>query len=144
MHDRSPWPRRLIMPVAILAVAAGVSWWSSRVASQEQTEVHAFVTAVCDDVRAGRNPSARLAATDGLIRDRLAARLRALLGNINEPSQRLTVEVIAGDTPKAGARAGAATHTVILNLNGTEVLGLRVAHRGSGADIAIIGFWLPE
>ncbi len=144
MHDRSPWPRRLIMPVAILAVAAGVSWWSSRVASQEQAEVHAFVTAVCDDVRAGRNPSARLAATDELIRGTLATRLRELLGNVNEPLQRLTVEVAGGDALEAGAWAGAATHTAVLSLDGTEVLGLRVVHRGSGADIAIIGFWLPQ
>jgi len=130
------------MPVLILAVAAGVSWWSSGIARQERSEVHAFVTAVCDDVRNGRNPSARLAATDGLIRNTLAAQLQALLGNTDEPPQRLTIDVIAGDTPAAGVRAGTATHTVILILDGTEVLGLRVVHRGSGADIAIIGFWL--
>lgn len=132
------------MPVLILAVAAGVSWWSAHIARQEQAEVHAFVTAVCDDVRNGHHPSARLAATTGLIRNTLAPRLQALLSNTDEPPRRLTIDVIAGDRPKAGERAGAATHTVILNLDGTEVLGLRVVHRGSGADIAIIGFWFTE
>ena len=132
------------MPVAILAVAAGVAWWSARVADQEQAEVHAFVTAICDDVRAGRNPSARLAVTDLLVRNTLATRLREILGNANEQSQRLTIEVAAGDTREAGVWAGAATHTTVLSLDGTEVLGLRVVHRGSTADIAIIGFWLPE
>ena len=141
MHDRSPWRRRLIMPVTILAVAAGVMWWSARVASQEHAEVLAFVTAVCDDARDGR--TTRLAATDGLVRNTVATRLRETLGDVNRPPQRLTVEVAAGDTPGAGAWAGAATHTAVLSLDGTEVLGLRVVHRGSGADIAIIGFWLP-
>ena len=133
-----------MMPLTILAVAAGVSWWSSRVARQEQAEVHAFVTAVCDDVREGRNPSARLAATDGLIRNTLTARLRSVLGNSNESSQRLTVKVVAGDTPEAGTRTGGATHTVILSLDGTEALGLRVVHGSGAANIAIIGFWVPE
>ena len=127
-----------MMPVAILAVAAGVAWWSSRVATQEQAEVHAFVTAICDDVRDGRNPSAWLAATDRLVRNTVLTRLREILGKVDRPSQRLTVEVAAG------AWTGAATHTAVLSLDGTEVLGLRVVHRGSGADIAIIGFWLPE
>ncbi len=132
------------MPVAILAVAAGVAWWSSRVASQEQADVHAFVTAICDDVRDGRNLSARLAATDGLVRNTVATRLQELLGNVKKPPQRLTVEVAAGDTPEAGTRPGTATHTAVLSLDGTEALGLRVVHRGSGADIAIIGFWLLQ
>ncbi len=132
------------MPVVILAVAAGVSWWSSGIAGQEQAEVHWFVTAICDDVRDGRNPSARLAATDKLVRNTLATRLREILGNAKDQSQRLTVEVAAGDTPEAGAWAGAATHTAVLSLDETEVLGLRVVHRGSTADIAIIGFWLPQ
>ena len=133
-----------MMLVAILAVAAGVAWWSSRVATHEQAEVHAFVTAICDDVRNGRHPSAWLAGTEGLVRNTVLTRLREILGNVDRPSQRLTVEVAAGDTPEAGAWTGAATHTAVLSLNGTEVLGLRVVHRGSGADIAIIGFWLPE
>ena len=132
------------MPVAILTVAAGVAWWSARIARQEQAEVHAFVTAICDDVRAGRNPSARLAATNTLVRNALAMRLWETLGNANERSQRLTVEVAVGDTPEAGASAGATTHTAVLSLDGTEVLGLRVVHRGSSANIAIIGFWLPQ
>ena len=131
------------MPLTILAVAAGVSLWSSRLARQERSEVHAFVTAVCEDVREGRNPSARLAATDALIRNTLAARLRAVLGNNDEPPQRLTVEVVVGDTPDSGAQSGGATHTVILKLDRTKVLGLRVVHRGSGNNIAIIGFWAP-
>ena len=67
-----------------------------------------------------------------------------ILDNAGKPSRRLTVEVAAGDTPEAGAWAGAATHTAVLSLDGTEVLGLRVVHHGSGADIAIIGFWLPQ
>ncbi len=132
------------MPMAILAVAAGVSWWSSRNAGQEQAEVRSFVIAICDDVRYGRNPSARLAATDKMVRNTLATRLREILGNANQQSQRLTVEVAAGDTPEAGVWAGAATHTSVLSLDGTEVLGLRVVHRGRTADIAIIGFWLPQ
>ena len=132
------------MPVAILAVAAGVGWWSARIADQEQAEVHAFVTTICDDARDGRNPSARLAATDVMVRNTVAAHLREILGDGNRPSQRLAVEVAVGDTPEAGASAGAATHTAVVSLDGTKVLGLRVVHRGSGADIAIIGFWLPQ
>ena len=96
-----------------------------------------------DPAADGRNPSARLTATDGLVRDIVATRLREVLDNVSEPSQRLTVEIAVGDTPEAGAWAGAATHTAVLSLDGTEVLGLRVVHRGSRDDIAIIGFWLP-
>ncbi len=132
-----------MMPVAILTVAAGVAWWSARIDGQEQAEVHAFVTAICDDVRDGRNPSAPLAATHELVRNTVATRLREILGDVDRPPQRLTVEVAVGDAPGSGA-AGAATHTAVLSLDGTEVLGLRVVHRGSSADIAIIGFWLPR
>ena len=132
------------MPLVILAVAAGVSWWSSRSATQEQDAVHAFVTALCSDVRNGRNPSTRLGATDELVRNTVVTGLRQTLGDADKASPRLTVEVAAGDTPEAGAWAGAATHTAILSLDGTEVMGLRVIHHGNSADIAIIGFWLPQ
>ena len=133
-----------MMPVAILTVAAGVAWWSARIDGQEQAEVHAFVTAICNDVRDGRTPSAPLAATHELVRNTVATRLREILVDVDRPSQRLTVEVAVGDTPEAGASAGATTHTAVLSLDGTEVLGLRVVHRGSSANIAIIGFWLPQ
>jgi len=138
MHDRSPWPRRLIAPLAILVIAAGLSWWSSRAATRERGEVHAFVTAVCTDTRQGTDPSARLAATGELLRNTLVTRLRQTLG---DSSQRLTVEVADGDTPGSGAMAGVATHTARLNLDGAEVLGLRLVHPGNRANIAIIGFW---
>ncbi len=131
------------MPLAILTVAGGLGWWSTHVAARQQREVHDLVAAICDDVFDGRDPNARLAATDQLVRGRLAARLREVVDRVDGAPQRVSIEVAEGDTFTAPAPAGRATHTATLRADGTVVLGLRILHQGEPAEIAIIGFWAP-
>ncbi len=129
------------MPLAILVVAGGLGWWSTHAAERRQREVHDLVAAICDDVFNGRDPAARLAATDQLLRVRLAARLQEVVDRADGAPQRVSIEVVEGDTFEAPTTDGRATHTVTLRADGTVVLGLRILHRGESADIAIIGFW---
>ncbi len=129
------------MPLAILVVAGGLGWWSTHVAARQQREVHDLVAAICDDVFNGRDPAARLAATDQLLRARLAARLQEVVDRADGAPQRVSIEVTEGDTDAGPATVGRATHIATLRADGTVVLGLRILHRGESADIAIIGFW---
>ncbi len=131
------------MPLAILVVAGGLGWWSTHVAARQQREVHDLVAAICDDVFNGRDPTARLAATDRLVRQRLASRLQEVVDQADGAPQRVSIEVTEGDTFKAPTTVGPATHTATLRADGMVVLSLRIQHPGNGAEIAIIGFWTP-
>ena len=144
MQRDSPWPRRLILPLVILAVAGGLGLWSSHVHTRQQQEVQAVVASICNDVLAGRDPASRLTATDPLVRGRLVERLREVLGGTGGTPPRLAIEVSAGDTTQAGdAVQGHATHTAVLRVDGAAAMGLRIRHPGGGAGVAIIGFWTP-
>lgn len=127
------------MPLAILAVAAVLLWQGSAIRSDQHDAVRGFVAAVCGDILQGRDPSLRLAATDPLVRGALVQRLEDAL----DPDSELSIEVSAGDTPEAGAFTGSATHVALLKLDGTPVVGLRVAYGADGGDVVIIGFWQP-
>ncbi len=131
------------MPLAILVVAGGLGWWSTHVAARQHREVHDLVAAICDDAFNGRDPAARLAATDRLVRGRLATRLREVVDRAGGAPQRVSIEVAEADTDAAPATVGRATHIATLRADGTVVLGLRILHQGEPAEIAIIGFWTP-
>ena len=131
------------MPLAILAVAGALGWWSTHAATRRQREVHDLVAAICDDAFNGRDPSARLAGTDQLVRGRLVTRLREVVGRAHGRPPRVSIEVVEGDTFMAPTTGGRATHTATLRADGTVVLGLRIRHEGTWAEIVIIGFWTP-
>lgn len=125
--------RRLAMPVVIVLVAAALWLWDSARQPARDREVEQLVADVCREVRAGREPAG---AIDPLIADPLIARLEEAL---SAPGA-LTVSVTPGDTDHAGTRAEAATHTAVIRVDGTEVLGLRVLDRRTGT-ILIIGYF---
>ncbi len=131
------------MPLAILVVAGGLGWWSTHVAARQHREVHDLVAAICDDAFNGRDPAARLAATDQLVRARLAARLQEIVDRADGAPRRVSIKVTEGDTFTAPETVGRATHTATLRADGTVVLSLRLLHQGEPAEIAIIGFWTP-
>ena len=131
------------MPLAILVVAGGLGWWSTHAAERRQREVHDLVAAICDDAVNGRDPAARLTATDTVVRGRLVTRLREVVERAGGAPQRFSIEVAEGDTDMAPTTVHSATHTAMLHADGTVVLGLRLRHQGEAAEIAIIGFWTP-
>ena len=131
------------MPLAILAIAGALGWWSTHAAARRQREVHDLVAAICDDTFNGRDPAARLRATEQLVRRRLAARLREVVDGADGAPRRLAIDVVEGDAFMAPATAPRATHTATLRADGAVVLGLRILHEGDAAEIAIIGFWTP-
>ena len=131
------------MPLAILVVAGGLGWWSTHAAERRQREVHDLVDAICDDAFNGRDPAARLTATDQALRGRLATRLREVVDRAGGARQQVSIEIAAGDTDTAPTSVNRATHTATLRTDGTVVLGLRIQHQGDSAEIAIIGFWTP-
>ena len=131
------------MPLVVLLVAAALVVWSSRHKAQQQREVQLFVEGLCADVLAGRDLAPRLEATDTLVSSMLVPRLAEVVRRAGGRTERLRVEVSAGDSPSAGSGAGQATHTAAVFIDGQEGLGLRLVHRSDGRPIAIIGFWIP-
>jgi hypothetical protein len=131
------------MPLVILAVAGGLIVWSTHRRAEQAEDVRQLVVGLCADLAAGRDPAARLQATDTLITGPLLERLRSVTGPARGQAGALAVEVQPGDTPEAGTVGLEATHTALILLDGRQVLGLRVMHPGESADIAIIGFWSP-
>ncbi len=138
MATRATWKRRIILPLFILAIAAVVAVWGSQQRQRRNNEVEAFVTALCGDLAAGRDPALNAG-------DVLAGPLRSRLAEVIRVAARrpLSIEVAAGDTPEAGRVPRAATHTAVLRVDGTAELGLRLLHDGRPGNIAIIGFWTP-
>ena len=131
------------MPLAILVVAGGLGWWNTHDAARRQHEVRNLVAMILDDALNGRDPAARLAATDQLVRGRVVARLREIVDRSDGGPPRVSIEVVEGDTFTAPTTAARATHTATLHVDGTVVLGLRIRHQGTWAEIAIIGFRTP-
>ena len=131
------------MALVILVVAGGLAVWSAHRRSEQAGEVHRLVLALCDDLAAGRDATARLHGTDSWIAGPLLARLQSAADRAGGRAGALAVVVGAGDRPDAGTAGPEATHTAVIRVDGREVLGLRVLHPGAGRDIAIIGFWSP-
>jgi len=144
MADRRVWMRRLVMPLAILVVAGGLSVWNSHRRAEQAEVVQRLVIDLCDDLAAGRDPAPHLQSTDTLIRSRLVSKLRWAVDLAAGRAGALSVVVEPGDTTEAGIVGQEATHTAVIRVDGRDVLGLRVVYRGPHGDIAIIGFWLPR
>ncbi|MHC4217779.1 MAG: hypothetical protein ACYSU7_04905 [Planctomycetota bacterium] len=144
MAERRFWIRRLILPLAIVAVAGGLALLNSHRRAAQADDVHRLVTDLCDDLAAGRDPASHLQATDALITRPLVSRLRSAIDRAGGRPGALVVVAEPGDTPQVGTIGQTATHTAVLSVDGVEVLGLRVVHPGKNGDIAIIGFWTPS
>ena len=144
MADRRVWTRRLFMPLAILAVAGGLSLWGSHRRAEQTEVVQRLVIDLCDDLAAGRDPARRLQSTDALIKKPLMSRLRSAIDLAGGRAGALSVVVEPGDTKEAGTVGREATHTAVIRVDGRDVLGLRVVHHGPNGDLAIIGFWSPR
>jgi hypothetical protein len=144
MAQRRFWIRRLILPLAIVAVAGGIALVTSHRRAAQADDVQRFVTDLCDDLAAGRDPASHLQATDTLITKLLVSSLRSVVDQTGGRAGALAVMAEPGDTPQVGTIGQAATHTALLSVDGVEMLGLRVVHAGKGGDIAIIGFWTPH
>jgi hypothetical protein len=132
-----------MMPLAILVVAGGLALWGSHRRTEQAEEVRRLVLGLCDDLVAGRDPAARLQATDALIAGPLVPRLRSVAELGGGRAGALVVVVEPGDTPDAGTVGPQATHTALIRVDGRDVLGLRLIHPVGNGDIAIIGFWAP-
>ncbi|MHC4989423.1 MAG: hypothetical protein ACYTGC_00440 [Planctomycetota bacterium] len=133
---RSPF-RRWIAPLAILAVAAGLGWWGSREQAQRSEDVQGFVNRLLA-AEAQRPPVTGPGSID-LRTPELTARLEVL----RAARARVETSVRPGDIDGLGD--GRATHTVVLSLDGTPRLGLRLLHHGGSSElsISVIGYWIP-
>ena len=98
------------------------------------------MTDLCAEVADRGDPRARLSGTDSLIAGPVLSHLRTITG---QPGS-LTVIATAGDTAQAGHPPRPASHTAVIQLDGRDVLGLRIVHEGPKEDIIIIGFWTPS
>jgi hypothetical protein len=122
MADRRVWARRIVMPLAILVVAGGLSVWNSHRRAAQAEVVQRLVIDLCDDLAA----------------------LRRAVDLAGGRADALSVVVEPGDTTEAGTVGQEATHTAVIRVDGRDVLGLRVVYPGLNGDIAIIGFWSPR
>ena len=133
--------RRLIMPLVILAVAAGLMVWGSRERGHGLDEVRDLVVRFLDDVAAGRDPSPRLGDTDPLILRRV---IWALEAHATDLARRDAWEVVvrSGDVGEFGD--GSATHHAVIRTGGVDRFGLRLVGPGDGQELLIVGYWVPE
>ncbi len=120
-------------------MAAGLTIRESHRRDRYSGEVQRFVTDLCAEVADGGDPRARLSGTDSLIASPVLSRLRTIT---DQPGS-LTVIATAGDTTQAGHPPQPASHTAVIQLDGRDMLGLRIVHEGPKEDIVIIGFWIP-
>lgn len=131
------------MPLVVLAAAGVITVWATRQKEHERREVHDFVVALSDDLRRGRDPSGHLRGTDQALTPLLISRLQEVTTLSGGVAARLEIETITGDTDAVGQVPAPATHIAMFRVDGVDVLGLRVVHRGGTGDIVIIGFWIP-
>ncbi len=131
------------MPLAVLAAAGVIALWAARQKEHQRREVHDFVVALSDDLRRGRDPAGHLRGTDRALAPLLISRLQEVTTLSGGVPARLEIETITGDTDAAGQVPAPATHIAMFRVDGADVLGLRVVHRGGTGDIVIIGYWIP-
>lgn len=117
--------RRAFFPIAILVVA-GLLTLQSRWEAPRRLEAAELLVR---EVLAG---GAETGATDPM----LAALARSTVGDA-----RFTLEVREGDGGPAADDA--ATHSVMVVVEGTPILGLRVRYDRDPARRAVIGVWRP-
>ncbi len=128
--------RRLIMPLVILAVAAGLAVWGTMQKGHRVDEVRHLVQRLIDDVAAGRDPSPGLGDTDPAILRLVIATLEA------HPPEAVEAVVRTGDVAAFGD--GSATHHAVIRIDGVDRLGLRLVSPGDRQELLIVGYWVPQ
>ena len=134
------WSVRWIVPVIILLVGAGVSWWSARATNAVEQHVRHEVIELIPLVRDNPSIIERMVVDPVLyipVGKSLVAVTTAWSGNKKD----LTVTVTTGDDPTYGD--GSATHVALVGVAGTPVLGLRILCDGAHEPMLIAGVWTP-
>ena len=136
----SPHRRRFVVPLIVLAAAAGVAIWGTQNESRRTQDVRQYVLAICQDV-ANRTEITRLGRLDPIIAEQMVNFLRVALNDLGPTLEGLEIDVRSGDSPEFGN--GSATHTAMIRVKSRDTLGLRIVHQDQGGDLGIIGLWWP-
>lgn len=137
--------RRIVLPLATLAVALVIMLWSrpSNPAPDpaREGEVRALVEALVEDARLGRTPATPIGASEPIISDLVRSHLVELMGAGGDGAMR--VEVVPA-APVEGASAGSsavqdgASHVATI-VRGDRGIELRIVHHGGVDELAIVG-----
>ena len=134
MNQKVQW----VMPVLILVVAAGVSWWSAKQEGATEQHVRSEVIQLIPIVR--NNPSVieRMVVNEALylpVEKSLLAISSIWSGNRSD----LHVTVTVGDDPNYGD--GTATHVALVDVGSLPTVGLRILCSGADKPMYIAGVW---
>lgn len=140
MAQRRSISRRLAAPILIL-VAAGVVWIVAKnYEGPRMEDVRLFVEELCVGAAEGKDMKWRVATSEDAVAGPLLHTLAVSLNGVDLDQVDWSVNVVPGDLSMYAD--GTATHTVTVELEGADVLGLRVEHRDMD-DIVVLGTWYP-
>ena len=134
--------RKFLMPIAIVAAAAGIAIWGWQAESQRIKDVEEYVFLICEDIANGRDPESRLGRLDPDISKQMVDFIKVLFQDLPADLAGLEIVVHSGDSPETGN--GSATHTAMIRTNDKDKLELRIVHQSKDRDMGIIGIRWPR
>ncbi|MDP7006112.1 MAG: hypothetical protein QF718_07890 [Phycisphaerales bacterium] len=128
--------RRYIFPIVIVALAAAVSWWSSRLDSRVSTHVMDEVTKLVPKFH--KSPSIITeVVVDPILEPLVAKSLQLVYDNSITSDSDYSVVVTSGDNEDYGD--GTATHVAVFKINKKPIAGLRVICLSNTDPVLIAG-----
>jgi hypothetical protein len=132
-----------------LAVGIALAIWGSQRETRRVQEIRPAVAAMIEAVCGGNDDHWLLSSASAVIRPALRDKLRE---TCSARGSALSVEVVPGDPNGPASQRGAATHTALIRVGATDVLGLRIKHgspsgagAGAGAkETIILGYFVPQ
>jgi hypothetical protein len=131
--------RTFIVPVVILLVAAGFSWWSARAESRVVAHIQKEVTKLVPLLQ--NNPEVfNTLVTNAVLAPTLVHSLETVSLRSLKHGGVFDVLVTEGDNEEYGD--GSATHVAVFRINNEQVVGLRIICATDSDPLLITGVWI--
>jgi hypothetical protein len=131
--------RKFIVPVLILVIAAGFSWWSARAESRVVAHIQEEVTKLVPLLQ--NNPEfLDTFVTNAVLAPTLVHSLEAVSLQSSKHGGAFDVLVTQGDNGEHGD--GSATHVAVFQINNEQIAGLRIICATESDPLLITGVWI--
>ena len=131
--------RNFIVPVVVLLVAAGFSWWSARAESKVVAHIQEEVTKLIPLLQ--NNPAVLdTLVTNSVLAPALVHSLKEVSLQSSKSGGTFDVHVIQGDNNEHGD--GRATHVAVFQINNEQIAGLRIICANESDSLLITGVWI--